>query len=68
MKTRAGLRAFVFTITLDGDSFTATNVGAAGSLDIEDGEIDGDKLTWTMTITRPVRSSCGAQRRFKVVR
>ena len=54
MKTRAGPQDFVLTIKRDGDSFTATNVGAAGSLDINDGRIDGDKLTWTMTITKPV--------------
>ena len=54
MKTRAGPQEFVLTIKRDGDSFTATNVGAAGSLDIHDGRIDGEKLTWTMTITKPV--------------
>ena len=54
MKTRAGPQEFVLTIKTDGDSFTATNVGPTGSLDINDGKIEGDKLTWTMTITKPV--------------
>ncbi len=54
MKTRAGPTEFVLTIDRDGDSFTGTNVGPTGSVDIEDGAIDGDSLTWTMAITKPI--------------
>ncbi|MFM5884733.1 MAG: hypothetical protein ACKOQ3_05295 [Novosphingobium sp.] len=42
------------TINADGDSFTGTNAGAMGSLDMENGKIDGNKLTWTMKMTVPM--------------
>ena len=54
MKTRAGPQEFVLTIKQDGDSFTATSVGASGSLDINDGKVEGDTLTWTMAMVKPV--------------
>lgn len=54
MKTRAGPQEFVLTIERDGDTFTGTNVGPNGNVDINDGKIDGDTLTWTMTITKPL--------------
>lgn len=54
MKTRAGPQEFVLTIARDGDSFTGTNVGPTGSVDIDDGTIEGDTLTWTMSITKPI--------------
>ncbi len=54
MKTRAGPQAFVLTIQRDGDSFTGTNSSPTDSVDLNDGKIDGDTLTWTMSITKPI--------------
>ena len=54
MKTRAGPQEFVLTIERDGDSFTGTNSSPTGSVDIADGRIDGDTLSWTMSITKPI--------------
>ena len=43
-----------FTVVVDGDSFTGTNAGPMGSLDIENGKVDGNTLTWTMKMTVPM--------------
>ena len=54
MKTRAGPQAFVLTIARDGDRFTGTNSNGTDSVDLDDGRIEGDTLTWTMSITKPI--------------
>lgn len=54
MKTRSGTQEFVLTVDRHGDSFTGTNVGKSGSIDLADGKIDGDTLTWTMSIVKPL--------------
>lgn len=38
----------------DGATFTGTNQGAMGGMDLEDGKIDGNTLTWTMNMTVPM--------------
>ena len=38
----------------DGTTFTGTNAGAMGSMELEDGKIDGNTLTWTMNMTVPM--------------
>ena len=54
-KTPMGDQKSVLTINDCGDgTFTGTNAGAQGSMDIENGKIDGDKLTWTMNMTVPM--------------
>ena len=35
-------------------TFTGQNAGAMGSMDIENGKIDGNSLTWTMNMTVPM--------------
>jgi hypothetical protein len=42
------------TIVVDGDTFTGTNAGAMGSMDMENGKVDGNKLTWSMKMTVPM--------------
>lgn len=54
MKTRAGVQEFVLTIERDGDSFTGTNSSPTDSIDLADGKIDGDMISWTMAITKPL--------------
>ncbi|MDE2435887.1 MAG: hypothetical protein KGM49_06475, partial [Sphingomonadales bacterium] len=34
--------------------FTGSNVGAMGSMDLENGKVDGNKLTWSMKMTVPM--------------
>ena len=39
---------------MSGDTFTGKNAGAMGSMDLENGKVDGNKLTWTMNMTVPM--------------
>ena len=53
-KTPMGDQKSQFTITADGDTFTGTNTGAMGSMSLDNGKVDGNKLTWTMNMTVPM--------------
>ena len=53
-KTPMGDQKSEFTIVVDGDTFTGKNAGAMGSIDLENGKIDGNKLTWSMKMTVPM--------------
>ena len=53
-KTPMGDQKSDVTIDVDGDTFTGTNVGAMGSMDLEGGKVDGNKLTWSMKMTVPM--------------
>ena len=53
-KTPMGDQKSKFTVNVDGDSFTGQNAGAMGSMDVVDGKVDGNTLTWTMNMTVPM--------------
>lgn len=55
-KTPMGDQKSTFTVIPgdDGKSFTGTNQGAMGSMDVEDGKIDGNTLTWKMNMVVPM--------------
>ncbi len=55
-KSPMGDQKSTFTVVPgdDGASFTGTNAGAMGSMDVVDGKIDGNKLTWKMNMTVPM--------------
>ncbi|MEP3226654.1 MAG: hypothetical protein ABJO01_11815 [Parasphingorhabdus sp.] len=53
-KSPMGDQASVVTIVTDGDTFTGKNEGAMGSMELEDGKIDGNTLTWVMNMTVPM--------------
>lgn len=61
-KSPMGDQKSVLTVNVDGDSWTGSNTGAMGSLDITDGTIVGDKLIWTMdmTVPMPMKLECEA--------
>ena len=42
------------TVNSDGDSFTGGFAGAMGTVDITDGKVDGDKLSWSLDVTIPM--------------
>ena len=42
------------TVNSNGDTWTGTQAGAMGSMDITDGKVDGDTLTWSVNITVPM--------------
>jgi hypothetical protein len=53
-KTPMGDQKSDVTIVVDGDTFSGTNAGAMGSMEMENGNVEGNKLTWTMKMTVPM--------------
>lgn len=53
-KTPMGEQKSTLTIVSNGDSFQGTNASPLGSMDVQDGRIDGNRLTWKMAITLPM--------------
>ena len=54
-KTPMGDQKSNFTLVDNGDgTFSGINAGAMGSMDVEDGKIDGNTLTWKMKMTVPM--------------
>ena len=55
MKTPMGPQESVLTVKTDGaGGFTGTNSGAQGTVDVRDGKIDGNILTWKMDVKTPI--------------
>ena len=51
-------------ITLESDAnggFKGTNIGAAGTMEITDGKIEGDKVTFMMKVTSPMKINVKVQ-------
>ena len=44
----------VLSVNVDGDTWSGVNAGAQGSLDVYDGKVDGDTLTWKMDMKVPM--------------
>ncbi len=53
-KTPLGEQKSVFTVIKTGDIFHGTNAGTLGSLDVKDGAVDGNRLTWKMDMILPM--------------
>ncbi len=53
-KSPMGDQKSTLTVKTDGDSWTGTNAGAMGSLDVKNGKVDGDTLTWDMDMIVPM--------------
>ncbi len=53
-KSPMGDQKSVLTVNVDGDSFSGSNKGAMGALDIYDGKVAGNTLTWKMDMTVPM--------------
>ena len=60
-KSPMGDQKSVFSVKSDGDSFTGQNAGAMGALDVENGKVDGNKLTWTMNMKVPMPMTLEAE-------
>jgi hypothetical protein len=55
VKSPMGDQSGTFTVIPgDGDSFTGSMAGGMGSMDVVDGKIDGDTLTWKMNMVVPM--------------
>ena len=42
------------TVNSAGDTFTGNFAGAMGTVDIADGKVDGDKLSWSLDVQVPM--------------
>jgi hypothetical protein len=60
-KSPLGAQKSVFTIRSEGDSFTGQQAGQMGSLDVIDGKVDGNKLTWKMEMKVPMPMTLDCQ-------
>jgi hypothetical protein len=56
-KTQMGDQPSVFTVISSGGTFHGTNAGPLGSLDVKDGKVDGNILTWKMDMVMPMPMS-----------
>jgi hypothetical protein len=60
-KTPMGDQKSKFTVNPNGDTFTGQQAGAMGSMDVIDGKVDGNKLTWKMNMTVPMPMTLTAE-------
>ena len=60
-KTPMGDQQSVFTVISNGETFHGTNAGPLGSLDVKDGKVDGNRLTWKMEMVIPMPMTLEAE-------
>lgn len=53
-KSPMGSQAGTLTLDVAGDSLTGTMSGAQGSMELQDGKVDGDTLSWVANMTSPM--------------
>ena len=49
-----GAQQGTLTIATDGNNLTGTLTGQQGTIELQDGAVDGDSLTWKADITQPM--------------
>ena len=55
VKSPMGDQAGTFTVEDNGDgTFSGSMAGGMGSMDVEEGKVDGNTLTWKMNMTVPM--------------
>ena len=61
VKSPLGDQKTVLTVKTDGATFTGSNSGAMGSMDVN-GEVDGETISWkqSMTVPMPMTLDCQA--------
>ena len=53
-KTPMGDQNGTFTVNVSGDSFTGGVAGPMGAMEVTDGKVDGNTLTWKMDMKVPM--------------
>ena len=53
-KTPMGEQKGQFTVNVDGDRFTGIVSNPMGSMEVQNGKVSGNSLTWTMNMTMPM--------------
>ena len=54
VKSPMGDQKSTLTVNVDGDTWSGSNAGAQGSLDVYEGKVDGNTLTWKMDMKVPM--------------
>ncbi|RJF93351.1 hypothetical protein [Sphingomonas cavernae] len=54
IKSPLGDQKAVLTVNSTGGSFVGNMTGAMGAMDVEDGKVDGDTLSWKMNLKVPM--------------
>ncbi|NOX51185.1 MAG: hypothetical protein GXP16_11735 [Gammaproteobacteria bacterium] len=54
INTPMGAQNGTLTLAIDGATLSGTMVGAAGEMELQDGAVDGETLTWKADITAPM--------------
>jgi len=54
INTPMGAQQGTLTLTTDGGTLTGKMAGAQGEMEIQDGTVDGDALTWKADMTSPM--------------
>lgn len=57
IKTPMGEQRVKLTVDVDGDTFTGSATDGGDVIPCENGKVDGDTLTWTMKVTKPMALS-----------
>jgi hypothetical protein len=55
LNTPMGAQAVTLTLATEGNKLTGTAASPQGSMDLTDGTVDGDNLTWKATLTQPMQ-------------
>ena len=53
-KTPMGDQNGTFTVVIDGDSFTGSVSNPMGTMEVQDGKVSGNTLTWKMDMKVPM--------------
>ncbi len=54
VKSPMGDQTGTFTVVVDGDSFTGSLAGGMGAMDVANGKVNGNTLTWSMDMKVPM--------------
>jgi hypothetical protein len=49
-----GAQKVTLTLKADGNTLTGSQAGAQGSMDISEGKVDGNNVSWSANITSPM--------------
>lgn len=54
MNTPMGAQEGTLTLVTEGDSLTGSMGGPQGELEIQEGKVEGDNLSWVVNMTQPM--------------
>lgn len=63
-QTPMGDQVAELTLQTSGDSLTGTRIDAMGTMEIENGKVEGNRATWTMNLTMPFQMELEADVTF----